>query len=153
MWRLLALWLVWFVVITALLAGVCLLCYELVAPPSGFFAIRVGLAGAFVIGAIYGSGWALILFLPYAFGLWLWLKAAAFFGDTETTRLRIAVGMLVWSLPQAVLVGISVGAQPFLWAWLVVWLGLALPRLLLPSLRPGAFLSVQTKSQPSRIRS
>jgi len=139
MWRRLVLWLVLFVPSTGLAAGLVSVSYELVMQPSGFFGVGLGAGISWGIGFVYGACWALVLTLPYAFTLWLWVKLSRFFGDTDTTRLRIALGMLVWSLPQAFLVGIAMGVEPFLLTWVSVAVGLALPRLLARSLAPGAF--------------
>jgi hypothetical protein len=137
--RLVALWLAWFVPATALATGLLGAAYELIAAPSGFFGFSMGASAWLFLGALYGGAWALSLALPYALGLWVWAKLAAYFADIDTTRPRIVIGMVVWSLPQALCIGVATEPPVFVIAWIAVALGLSLPRLVVRALRPGVF--------------
>ena len=77
--------------------------------------------------------------LPRFAMLSLWVVLARAFGDTDGGRVRLLVGMVLWSLPEAVVLRLLGESGLFFGAWCVVLVGLYLPRLALRSLRPGVF--------------
>jgi hypothetical protein len=138
--RLLFTWIAASVPSTALVAAVGAAAYDLIWPPSGgFFSIDFGPGGSALIGGLYGGGYALLLAAPHFVSLWVWVSLARFLGDTDTSRFRVGVGMLFWSLPQAIVVAKLGTPELFVVAWWTVALGLWLPRAVIHSLAPGAF--------------
>jgi hypothetical protein len=91
------------------------------------------------IGVGLGMMWAAILALPHLAMLWIWVTLSRAFGDTDLSRGRILIGMIVWSFPQALVAGAIESWPAFAAAWLVVSLGLWSPRAIIRGLRPGVF--------------
>ena len=114
------------------------------------------LAGAVLFGrwadlgshALQAAMWAAMLTPlvgpPYALVLFAWPKLLAFFPAAEHRLGFLALAAVILVLPTAVIVGWSfVPRFPF---WLVFpcalaagWLGVFLPRVVVSTLRPGAF--------------
>ena len=108
----------------------------------------VGLARGHGVGAIGGGVFMLSValfvsfafaLLPYALLLLAWAALAPRLGGE--TRVRVVVLTAALALPVAIVVAWrSEGAAVALaMVWLPTWLGLLLPRLLVPRLAPGAF--------------
>lgn len=105
----------------------------------GFFSFTLGAPLSFVLGFVVTLGWTLVAALPRFAALSVWVILAHAFGDTDGGRFRLLVGMVLWSLPEAVVLRLLGESGLFLLAWLVVLAGLYLPRVALRSLRPGVF--------------
>ena len=105
----------------------------------GFLSFSLGAPMSFVLGFVVSLGWALVAALPRFAMLSLWVVLARAFGDTDGGRVRLLVGMVLWSLPEAVVLRLLGESGLFFGAWCVVLVGLYLPRLALRSLRPGVF--------------
>jgi hypothetical protein len=105
----------------------------------GFFSLGDGPVLDFFVGAVPGIAWAGILAIPHLGLLWLWIAASRLFGDTDISGGRILAGMILWALPQALVVGAAEGWGAFAAAWLGVAFGLWVPRVVFKRLRPGVF--------------
>ena len=78
---------------------------------------------------------------PYAALLVGWALLAPGLGDVDRSRARLALAMAVLAIPAAgvAMVRSDASIATFAWIWLVAWVGLLVPRLLVPRLSPGAF--------------
>jgi hypothetical protein len=105
----------------------------------GFFSLGHDPLLDLALGAGLGMAWAGILALPYLGLLWVWVALSRVFGDTDISRGRILAGMILWALPQALVIGAAAGWGAFAAAWSAVAFGLWAPRAAIKGLRPGVF--------------
>ena len=142
--RLLLWWVATSVPATALAGGVALGVVELQRDTSGPFDLVLGPWVMGMAGACWGGIWALVLAAPHFYELRLLLKTC---GAFERRRLSILVALVPCTLPQALLAWLlalvfsdynAIAAPVFLLAWGSILVGLWLPRVLIPILRPGA---------------
>jgi hypothetical protein len=125
---------------TALAAGLVLAIQDLTddGPPVPFSG---GWVGMFIFGSLFGGVWSLVAMFPRYFLLLLWPRLCRSFGEMDQSRALILVGMVLFSLPEALLVRALAArvTDVFLVAWASIAVGLFLPRLLFGSLRAGVF--------------
>jgi len=131
---LLVLWVVLEVPCIALTLGVVLAAFG-----TGGFFFSMPPLGSFMIGVMYGGIYALLRAVPHYFTLYLWVMLSRGLGDIDTSRTRIAIGMVVWALPEAIAFAKLVGGSAFFPTLGILALGAWLPRAVVKALRPGVF--------------
>jgi|SoiMethySBSTD1v2_1073268.scaffolds.fasta_scaffold06099_4 hypothetical protein len=94
---------------------------------------------SFFVGAAYGGVCALLSAVPRFFLFYLWVMLSRFLGDIDTSRSRIAIGMTIWALPEAIVVTKLAGGDAFFPTLGTLALAAWLPRALVKALRPGVF--------------
>jgi hypothetical protein len=137
--RLLLRWVIASIPGSALAGALELGVLELMRPSGGFFSLGDAPLLAAALGGVYGALLGLVLAVPRLLTLRLWAVLARSLGDIDVSRGRILIGMVVWSFPVAVFVGVLGEPLLFFFAWGCHCLGLFLPRAALHALRPGVF--------------
>lgn len=99
-----------------------------------------GAVGGFVLGVLVGGAWSLGAMFPRYFLFLLWARLCRVLGEADQSRALILVGMVPFSLPEALVARAFAPFEVFFFAWPAIAVGLFLPRLLLSSLRPGIFV-------------
>src|SRR5262245_11940634 len=130
---LLVLWVVFEVPCIALTFGVVL------AFGTGGFFFSMPPLGGFTIGVMYGGIYALLRAVPRVFVLYLWVMLSRSLGDIDTSRARIAIGMTLWALPEAIACAKLVGGSAFFPTLGILALAAWLPRVVVKALPPGVF--------------
>lgn len=94
---------------------------------------------SFTIGAAYGGIYALLRAVPHFFMLYVWVMLSRSLGDIDTSRTRIAIGMTLWALPEAIAFAKLGGGSAFFPTLGTLAFAAWLPRSLVKALRPGVF--------------
>jgi hypothetical protein len=111
----------------------------LAAFSSSSFFFSLPPSASFLIGAAYAGIYALLRAVPHFFLLYLWVMLSRFLGDIDTSRARIAIGMTLWALPEAIAFAKLGGGEAFFPTLGTLALAAWLPRALVKALRPGVF--------------
>ena len=118
------------------------------------------LAGGIYL-AVFGAFFALLAALPYGLALLAWSRLSRHTTFLEKNSIHVLLCTALLALPTAVIASIAFAggfagfprtinwneaARVFPLALLVPWGALLIPRLTIPSLRPGAFLKPPPRS-------